>query len=609
MSGSGQVRDSSGGPPLSLREQLDALPKEPGCYRFRGAQGEVIYVGKARSLRSRVRSYFQPGAQHPPKVAAMVAEARSVDVIVTGSELEALILENNLIKEHRPRYNVLLRDDKNFPYLKLTVGDRFPRVVLVRRPRADGHAYFGPFLPASHAWRTLRMIPRFFQVANCRVRFDGKQRPCLYYHLDQCLAPCAGKADPAEYAERVAQVRLFLEGRDRELSERLRRSMEAASRELRFEAAARYRDMLASLERLAERQQMASVGLEAADFWAEYREGDQAAVELFRMREGRVVGRREFTLSNAPEPERLYDEILPQFYSAEEPPPEVVLPRLPGEPELIRTFLGQRRGGPVRLRAPTRGERRRLLDLVARNAKLAFEARFRARHVFGVQVLEEIRDLLGLPEPPYRIEGIDVSHLAGSEPRASVVVFEGGRPRKSDYRSYRIRSAAGGDDYAAVREVVTRRYGRLAREGKRLPDLVLIDGGRGQLAAAREALAALDLGDLPIASIAKREEEIFVDSGGQPLLLGRDDPALHLIQQVRDEAHRFALRQHRRARSRRTLDSPLLKVPGVGPVTARRLLEQFGSVEGIRRAGFEALARAVGRAKARAIVESLAGGS
>ncbi|MDH3285796.1 MAG: excinuclease ABC subunit UvrC, partial [Acidobacteriota bacterium] len=348
-------------PSAALRSVAARAPLEPGCYLFSDAAGVVLYVGKARSLRQRARSYFHESAQHAPKTEAMVAEARALEFIVTGNEIDALILENNLIKEHRPRYNVLLRDDKNFPYLKLSARDEFPRVVLVRRPKADGSLYYGPFLPASHARRTLRMIPRFFQVANCHLRFDGKQRPCLYYHLDQCLAPCAGKADPDEYRDRVGQVKLFLEGRNEELTEKIGEKMRVASDRQEFELAARYRDMIESLRRLSERTPMTSVGLEAIDFWAEHREGEQVALQLFRMREGRIIGRREFTFDRASTPDRFYDDVLPQFYAGEEPPAEVVLPRLPAEAELISTYLARRRGGSVKLRAPSRGERRRFL--------------------------------------------------------------------------------------------------------------------------------------------------------------------------------------------------------------------------------------------------------
>lgn len=591
------------GLPEPVREALERLPAAPGCYRYRDGEGEVLYVGKARSLRSRVRSYFQEGAKHAPRIAMLVDEVRAIDIIVTRGEVEALILENNLIKEHHPRYNVLLRDDKNFPYLKLDVKSEFPRVTLVRRPRTDGELYFGPFLPSSHAWRTLRMVPRYFGVANCHLRFDGKQRPCLYYHLDQCPAPCAGKADATEYRERVLQVRLFLEGRDSELQGRVEERMREASEALDFERAARYRDVLKTLRHLGEKQGMISVGLEHADFWAEYREGDEAALELFRMREGRVIGRREFTFAEAPDAESFYDIVLPQFYGAEEPPPEILLPRLPQDSGLIEAFLAERRGGRVRLSAPTKGERRRFLDLVAKNAKLAFDARFRQRHVHGVQALEDLRDALGLDEAPSRIEGFDVSHLRGEEPRASMVVFEGGKPKKADYRIFKVRSADPGDDYRAMTEVVGRRYARLQREGKRLPDLVLIDGGKGQLAAAQAALDELGLAGLRLISLAKREEEVFLEARGEPVVLDRHSPALRLLQMVRDEAHRFAIKHHRQARSKVRVASGLAKIPGIGPTTVRRLLEQFGSAQAVREASEEALAAAVGPAKARVIRE------
>lgn len=596
------------GLPEAVREALGRIPEAPGCYRMFGSDGELLYVGKAKSLRPRVRSYFQDNAQHPPKVAALVALVAGLDFIVTRSELEALLLENNLIKEHKPRFNVMLRDDKNFPYLKLNIRDPFPRVTLVRRPKPEGSLFFGPFLPASHAWRTLRMIPRFFQVANCHVRFDGKQRPCLLYHMDQCLAPCAGLADQQEYADRVEQVKLFLEGRDQELAALIEQRMQTASEGLEFERAARFRDMLAALKALSAKQGMITVGDAALDFWAEYREGDQVAVELFCMRGGRMVGRHEFTMEPAPDPEILYDTVLPQFYAEQTPPTEVVLPRLPQDPGLIEDFLTGRAGEKVSLKAPRQGERRQVLDLVAQNARLAFEARFRQPHVHGVRGLEELRDLLGLEEPPFRIEGFDVSHLHGEEPRASLVVFEGGRPKKSDYRIFKVRSGGTGDDYQAMREVVGRRYARLKREGKRLPDLVLIDGGKGQLNAALAALSDLGLGDLTLLSLAKQDEEIFLESREAPLRLERRDPALNLLQQVRDEAHRFAVKHHRGARSRVRVQSALTGIPGIGALTARRLLEQFGSLEGVREASEAALAAAVGPGRARLIRAALNGG-
>ncbi len=594
------------GLPAQIVEALARLPEAPGCYRYYDAGGTLLYVGKARSLRPRVRSYFQPSAQHAPKTLALVAETATLDFIVVSSEVEALILESNLIKQHHPRYNILLRDDKSFPYLKLTSQDPFPRVNLVRRPKPDGNQFYGPFLPSSHAWRTLRMIPRFFQVANCQLPFDGKQRPCLYYHLNQCLAPCAGKADPIEYAERVSQARLFLEGRHDELAQTVTSRMKEASDALQFERAAHYRDMLGSLEFLSQKQGMISSGLESIDFWAEYREGEQAALEVFQMRDGKVINRREFTFETAPDAETFYDALLPQFYAGEEPPPEIVLPRWPQDRALLEEYLRRRRGSKVALRATVQGETRRFLDVVAQNAQLAFEARFRQQRGHGVEVLEALRTLLGLDEPPFRIEGFDISHTQGTEPRASMVVFEGGKPKKADYRIFRVKVAEAGDDYAAMREVVGRRYARLQREGKRLPDLILIDGGKGQLGAARAALEEVGVGGVPFISLAKQQEEIFLPGREAPLRLDRHDPALYLIQQVRDEAHRFALSRHRRARGKPMRASTLTKIDGIGAVLARRLLVQFGSVEGVRLASDEALCAAIGRARAAKLRAALA---
>ena len=593
----------------SMESALERLPSDPGCYLFKNESGEIVYVGKALRLRARVRSYFQKGAKQDRKTRALVSEVRDLEFIVTRDELDALVLENNLIKRHRPRFNVMLRDDKNFPYLKLTWKEDFPRVVLVRKPKSDGSLYFGPFLPASHARRTLRMIPKFFQVANCHVRFDGKQRPCLYYHIDQCLAPCAGKADQSEYRDRAEQVRLFLSGRNAELKREIEGRMSAASESQKYEQAARFRDMLRALDSLADKRQMTSVDLEPVDYWAEYREDERVALELFRMREGRVVGRREFAFEAGVAPEKFYDVVLPQFYIAEEVPKEIVLPRLPADLGLIDSFLERVAGRKVKIDAPSRGERRRFLDVVARNAQLLFEARFQASHTRGVEALEALRDALGFDEAPFRIEGFDVSHTRGTEPRASMVVFEGGRPKKSDYRTYKVAPAEPGDDFAAIREAVARRYARLAREGKKFPDLVLIDGGKGQLSAALEALDEAGVSGLPVASLAKREEELFLEGRDGPLLLDRHDPALRLVQQVRDEAHRFALSRHRRARSRATISSALTRIAGIGPTTTRRLLEQFGSVDGVASASVETLAAAVGPAKARLVKDGLATGA
>lgn len=589
----------------SLRRRLEALPAAPGCYLFRGGGGRLLYVGKASSLRSRVRSYFQPSARHAPRTERMVSEVEELEIILTETEREALFLESNLIRRHRPRYNVRLKDDKSFPYLRLAVQDEYPRVTFVRRVKRDGALYFGPYIPASVARRTLRMVPRFFQVANCHLPFDGRQRPCLYYHLGQCLAPCAGKTDPQSYGRRVAEVKLFLEGRDRELGATLKARMEEAAAAQEYERAASYRDLLGAMERLGERQNITTTGVEEGDYWAAHREGGRAMVQLFCMRSGRVVTRREFRLDHDESGERFYDQVLLQYYAETEPPPEIFLAEEAHEPGLLAEILAERRGGRVRVRVPRRGVRRRFMETALRNARLAFEERFRSPHTHGVEVAEELRDLLDLERAPLRIECLDVSHHQGEAPYASVVVFRAGRPRPRDYRLYRPREARGGDDYAVLHEVVRRRFQRLLREGAPLPDLLLIDGGRGQLAAARRALEEIGLEELPLASIAKREEEIFVRGRGDPLLLDRGSPALHLVQRLRDEAHRFAIRHHRRARGRRSLGSTLTEIAGVGEATARRLLRRFGSVAGVRRAALEDLVAEVGRARAEAVRRGL----
>lgn len=586
----------------SLQSKLDALPDRPGVYRYYDARGDLLYVGKAKSLRSRVRSYFQPSAQHPPRTRALVDAVADLEIIVVDTETEALILESNLIKKERPRFNVVLRDDKNFPYLKLSLEDPYPRVSLVRRARLDKNLYFGPFIPASLARRSMKMVPRYFQVATCKEVFDGKRRPCLYFHLDQCLAPCAGKTTPEEYGKAVQHARLFLEGRHKDLEASLGERMKEASDALEFEKAARFRDTLRTVEKLAVRQHLASVGLEEQDYFAHHAEGSQAALQLFQMREGKVQARREFTFDEIDfEPASFYASVLAQYYADQPPPPEVYLPEAPADAELLERFLAQRRGGRVALKVPERGVKRRFLELVRKNAELSFESRFRAAHAHGVAALESLAEVLGLDEPPFRIECFDISNIQGSDSVASMVAWEGGKPRKSDYRTFGIRSVSGPDDFASMAEAVTRRYRRLLEEDRRLPDLVLIDGGPGQLGAAVRALAVEGLPMLPIVSLAKREEEIFVQGAGEPIRLPRSHPALQLLQRVRDEAHRFAVAAHRGKRSRRTLRTALTDVPGIGPAIAKKLLRAFGSLDGVKAAADEALAQAAGPKAAAAI--------
>jgi excinuclease ABC subunit C len=585
-----------------LNAKLDELPDRPGVYLYRDAEARLLYVGKAKSLRSRVRSYFQASAQHPPRTARLVEEIADLEIVLVDTELEALILESNFIKREKPRYNVILRDDKNFPYLKLSLEDTYPRVSLVRRAKLDRNAYYGPLIPASTARRSLKLIPQFFQVATCHEVFDGKRRPCLYYHLGQCLAPCAGKTTPEEYGRAVADAKLFLEGRHKDLEASLKTRMTEASESLQYERASHYRDTLRTLSRLAVRQNIASVGLEDQDYLAHHAEGRQAALQVFEMRGGHVQARREFTFDDIDfEPGAFYAQVLLQLYADAPPPPQIYLAARPADEVALATWLAARRGGRVTLRIPERGTKRTFLALVARNAALAFETRFRARHSHGVAALEALAEALGLDEPPQRIECFDVSNIQGTDSLASMVVWENGQPKKSDYRTFNIKSVSGPDDFASIAEGVTRRYRRLLAEGRRMPDLVLIDGGAGQLGAAVRALAAEGLPTLPIVALAKRDEEIYLQRGGAPVQLDRASPALQLLQRIRDEAHRFGVMRHRQKRSRRTLKTALLDVPGIGPTTAKKLLRAFGSVAGVRGAGPEEWARVAGRKAAAAI--------
>ncbi|MCZ6600449.1 MAG: excinuclease ABC subunit UvrC [Acidobacteria bacterium] len=587
-----------------LRDVAAGLPLVPGCYLFRDGKGRLLYVGKAKILRRRVLSYFRPLESQSAKTRALLRDARRLEVILTGSEVEALILENSLVKRHRPRFNVLLRDDKNFPYLKLTVGEPFPRVVLVRRPCQDGNLYFGPYTPASVARRSLKMIARFFQVATCYESFDGsRSRPCLLYQMHQCLAPCVGYVQVAPYGEAVRHVRLFLEGRDKELAGELERRMAAASKAQEYEKAARYRDLLRAVAALNRRQAVAAVGLEDQDYFAMHREGNNASLAIFEMRAGLVQSRREFFFERAGGDDGAFmGEALSRYYSAAPlVPARVFVSAPPEDVGVLEEWLAGRRGQSVRIKTPRRGVHRQFMDTVLENAHLAWESRFAADHNLGVAVHEALQEILGLSETPSRIEALDISHVAGTETVASVVVWEGGRPRRSEYRRLNIRSARPGDDYAAMGEAVARRYGRLVREKRRLPDLVLIDGGAGQLAAAQAALAELGVGNLPVMALAKRREEVYLPGLKEPVQLPTHAPVRHLVTRIRDEAHRFAVAGHRRRRRRRTLVTELTQVRGIGPRRSRDLLKAFGSVEGVRGASQDSLMAVIGPVAAAAV--------
>jgi excinuclease ABC subunit C len=587
---------------MPLAEKLEQLPNRPGVYLLKDASGSVLYVGKARVLRDRVRSYFQASRPAELHKARMVEEVADLDLVVTDSEMEALALENNLIKRHKPPYNVRLRDDKNHPYLKLTLAEEYPRLYVVRRPSEDGNAYGGPYIPASLGRKTAGLVRKLFGIRSCKEALDGRRpRPCLQYQIKRCLAPCVAEVCSLDrYRRSCEDARLFLEGRTEEVVRRLRAQMDDAAAGERFEEAASLRDQVRALQRLEAPQKITTTDIEERDLFAAHVEGDRAAVQAFSVRDGKVVAREGFLLDRLAEPEAVLATTLQQFYaSGRYVPREVLVPGEIPDRELLESWLAARRGAAVSIHAPQRGEKRRLLDLVERNARLAFELEWKHPRRQSQEILRALRDVLDLEVEPQRIECFDISNIQGSDIVASMVVFEGGLPKKAGYRKFRVRGVSGApDDFASMREVVGRRYRRLLEEGKDLPDLVLVDGGRGQLGAAVEALEELGLGDQPVASLAKREELLFVRGRLDPVALHRSSPVLQLVQRVRDEAHRFALGFHRQARSSRTLRSELDDIEGVGPATRRKLLSAFGSVRGVRGATEAELATAVGPAAA-----------
>jgi excinuclease ABC subunit C len=587
---------------VGIHEKLETLPLRPGVYLFKNAAGEIVYVGKARVLRDRVRSYFQASRPLELHKANMVADIADLDLVVTDTEMEALALENNLIKRHKPLYNVRLRDDKNHPYLKLTLAEEYPRLYVVRRPGEDGNVYGGPYIPASLGRKTAALVRKLFGIRSCKETLNGRRpRPCLQYQIKRCLAPCVAEVCPPDrYRQASEDARLFLEGRTEEVVRRLKEEMEQAAEEDRFEEAASQRDQIRALVRLEAPQKITTTELEERDLFAAWVEGDRAALQVFSVRDGKVVAREGYLLDRLTEPDTVLSQTIQQYYaSGRYVPREVLVPHEVPDRELLEAWLSQRRGGAARIRVPQRGEKLRLLELVARNARLAFEMEWKLPRKQSQEILRALRDLLDLEIEPRRIECFDISNIQGSDIVASMVCFEEGLPKKSDYRKFRIRGVSGApDDFASMREVVGRRYRRLLEEGKELPDLVLIDGGKGQLGAAVAALEELGLGDQPVASLAKREELIFVRGREEPIVLPRSSPVLQLVQRVRDEAHRFAIGYHRKARSARTIRSELDDIPGVGPTKRRVLLSRFGSVRSVRGASEAELAAVVGKSTA-----------
>jgi excinuclease ABC subunit C len=581
-----------------VEERIRALPDRPGIYVFRDAAGDALYVGKAKSLRKRAFHYVGP--QDDARLQMMVEEAAELEFVAADTEAEALLLENQWIKHARPRYNIRLRDDKTYPYLKLTVAEEWPRLVFTRRIGDDGAAYFGPFLPGGLARRAIKLVQKLFKVRVCRIPIDGSlPRPCLYYDMHRCLGPCvAGLTTWEEYRGAVDQARLFLAGRHEELARGLRREMEGAAEALAFERAAQLRDLLADVEEVQGRQKLASVRGEDVDVYGFHVAGGNAAVVVLVMRGGQVLDRRELFWEGegAIDPARLLAELLPQVYDTTTfIPKEIHLP-LPVEGvEALEEWLSERKGERVYVRFPARGEKAQRIELAKHNAQLAHRRRFRGQAVVSPGA-EALATQLGLAEPPQRIEGFDISHFQGGETVASMVVWEAGKMRKSDYRTFNVRDLTGPDDPASIAQAVERRYKRVLKEVGAMPDLVLIDGGRTQLNAALHALAKLGVEETPVVALAKREEEIYLPAAPVPLRLPRKDAGLQLLQQVRDEAHRFAVSRHRRRRDKRTLVSRLDQLQGIGPGRRKLLLQRFGSFTGVLAASREELQASVGRA-------------
>ncbi len=579
-----------------VQDRIRALPDAPGIYVFRDAGGQPLYVGKAKSLRKRVVHYI--GEQADSRLQAMVGEAADLEFVAAHTEAEALLLENSWIKRAQPRYNIRLRDDKTYPYLKLTVGEEWPRLVFTRRLGGDGAAYFGPFLPGGLARRAIKLVQKLFKVRVCRIPIDGSlPRPCLYYDMHRCLGPCvAALTTHEEYRGAVEQARLFLAGRTDELIRRLRRDMETAAEALEFERAAQLRDLLADVEEVQGRQKLASVRGEDVDVYGFHVGGGNASVVILVMRGGQVLDRRELFWEGEGqvEPARLLAELLPQVYATTTfIPKEIHLP-LPVEGvEALEEWLTGRKDERVYVRFPERGEKAQRVQLAMHNAQLAHRRRFRGQKQEQAGAVALARHL-GLAEPPQRIEGIDISHFQGGETVASLVVWEAGKMRKSDYRTFNVRDLTGPDDPASIAQAVERRYKRVLEEVGAMPELVLIDGGRAQLNAALHALAKLGVEETPVVALAKREEEIYLPARPMPLKLPRKDAGLQLLQQVRDEAHRFAVSRHRARRQKRTLVSRLDHLAGIGPGRRRMLLQRFGSLAGVQRATREELQTALG---------------
>ncbi|MEO5922926.1 MAG: excinuclease ABC subunit UvrC [Bryobacteraceae bacterium] len=593
-----------------MRERAAELPALPGVYLYKDEHGTVLYVGKAKNLRNRVRSYFNEDRLQDSKTGTLIHTARQIDYIHVDNEKEALALENNLIKQWKPRFNILLRDDKSYPYIKLT-GEKYPRVYVTRRLRKDGSTYYGPYFPGNLAYRLVNLIHRSFKVPSCKVDLTKKHsHPCLEFHIHRCHGPCvAGLVTDERYAEAARDTRLFLEGRHKDLSAALHGRIEAASEAMRYEEAAALHELLRTVQEVGEKQKMAAAAGDDTDIFAYYAEPPQVAVNMFHLRGGHIVDRREFYWEDQHQfdvPE-FFSALLKQLYLNEPYVPAVIhVPVEFEDRDVLEELLSERRGRKVEIHTPQRGSKKAMIDLVESNARHSFEQRFRVLKPSSDAIQGALADALNLESAPSRIECFDISHIQGTDKVASMVVWEDGKMKKSDYRKFIIKTVVGNNDFASMAEVITRRYGRLKEEGAKFPGLVLVDGGLGQLHAAATALEELGITDQPLASIAKREEWIYVyGQEEEPVILDKSSPVLHLVQQVRDEAHRFAVTFHRTRRNQSRLKGELALIAGIGDKTSTKLLREFGSYERVKQASEDDLAAHVGRAAARKLRAAL----
>ena len=580
-----------------LQSKLAHLPGSPGVYLFKNEQGEIIYIGKAAVLTDRVRSYFQKGTDHSLKTSLLVTHVTDLETMVTRSELEALILESNLVKRHKPRFNIVLRDDKQYPYVRLPIKDDFPRLSIVRRVQKDGALYYGPYTPANALRETLKVIKHVFPLATCTIDIDGTaDRACIEYEIKRCMAPCTGNQSREEYHQIVKQVRQFLEGRDRELLDDLRARMEAAADREEFEEAARLRDRLFKIQRMLEKQRITQTSSTDQDVIGLARQGSAVDLQILFVRGGLLIGRKDFfwpQSADTPD-EELVRCAIEQFYNKDgQPPREVLSPAELEDAMLIEQWLSDKRGEPVRLLTPERGTKHQLVLLAEENAAAAVADHLRDEER-DRQAGEELKRLLRLEQAPHRIEGFDISNTMGNQSVASMVVWEDGQMKKADYRRFKIQTVTGANDFASMKEVVTRRYGR--EENLAQPDLILIDGGLGQLAAALEGLKEAGQQGLPILGLAKargdKEERVFLAGRKNPIVLKPQSPSTHLLQRIRDEAHRFAITFHRKLRGKSLVSSKLDQVIGIGEIRRNQLLEKFGSLDKLVSASDEALQEA-----------------